>query len=150
MSLTDQIQSDLVAAMRAKDSFRLGVLRMIKTALKNKEVDKRTPLSEDEERSVLQTLLKQRKEAAVQFREGNRPGLADKEEQEVGLIQGYLPASATEADIAAAVDQAIAATGGASIKDMGKVMKATLALLDGKTVEGRQVSSLVREKLQSE
>jgi hypothetical protein len=150
MSLADQIQIDLVAAMRAKDSFRLSALRLIKTAFKNKEVDKGTSLSEDEERAVLQTLLKQRRDAASQFRDGNRPELAAKEDQEVELIQHYLPAAATDAEILASVDSAITETGASSIRDMGKVMKVALGLLESKTVDGGKVSSLVKERLGSE
>ena len=150
MSLGDQIQTDLITAMRAKDSFRLGALRLIKTAFKNKEVDKGASLSEDEERSVLQTLLKQRKDAAAQFRDGNRPELAAKEDQEVALIQNYLPSPATDAEILASVDEAITETGAASIRDIGKVMKVALALLASKTVDGGKVSALVRERLSPE
>ena len=149
MSLGEEIQADLVTAMRAKDAFRLGALRLIKTAFKNKEVEKRSPLSEDEERGVLQTLQKQRREAAAQFRHGDRLELADKEEQEAALIQEYLPSPATEDEIRAAVDDAIDETGASGIRDMGQVMKATLARLASKTVDGGQVSSIVKEKLQS-
>ena len=104
MSLGEEIQADLVTAMRAKDAFRPGALRLIKTAFKNKEVEKRSPLSEDEERGVLQTLQKQRREAAAQFRHGDRLELADKEEQEAALIQEYLPSPATEDEMRAAVE----------------------------------------------
>jgi uncharacterized protein YqeY len=149
MSLSDQIQADLVAAMRAKDSFRLDALRMIKTAFKNKEVEKGDPLSEDDERKILETLVKQRREAATQFRGGGRQQLAEKEEQEMALIQGYLPAAATDDEIRAAIEQAMSDTGAETLREMGAVMKATRALLASKTVDGGRVSSLVKERLQS-
>jgi len=148
MSLGENIQTDLVAAMRAKDAFVLGALRMVKAALKNKEVDKGKPLTEEEERSVLATVLKQRREAAAQFRQGGREELADKEDREATLIERYLPSPATEDEIRAAVTQAIADTGAESLRDMGKVMKATLALLATKTVDGGTVSALVKARLQ--
>ena len=150
MSLSDQVQTDLVAAMRDRQPLRLGVLRMVKTALRNREVEKRAPLSEDDERAVLATLVKQRREAVVQFRKGGRADLADKEQEEIALIEEYLPSPATEEEIRAAVAEAIRETGAAGIKDMGKVMKATRSLLASKTVDGSQVSSLVKEALQPE
>jgi hypothetical protein len=150
MSLSDQIQTDLVAAMRSKDAFGLGALRMIKAALKNKEVEKRAPLSDDEGRAVLETLVKQRREAAVQFREGGRAELADKEEREMALIGEYLPSAASEEDISRAIDEAIARTGATGIRDMGKAMKAVTALLSSKTVDRGRVSALVKEALESQ
>lgn len=149
MSLSDQIQQDLVAAMRQKDPLRLGTLRMVKTALRNREVEKRAALSEDEERTVLQTLLKQRREAAGQFRKGGRAELAEKEEAEMTLIQEYLPSPATEEEIAAAVETAITGTGAQGPADMGRVMKAAMAGLASKTVDGSRVSAIVKEKLQA-
>ena len=150
MSLSDQVQTDLVTAMRDRQPLRLGVLRMVKTALRNREVEKRAPLSEDDERAVLATLVKQRREAVVQFRKGGRADLADKEQEEIALIEEYLPSPATEEEIRAAVAEAVRETGAAGIKDMGKVMKATRSLLASKTVDGSQVSSLVKEALQPE
>lgn len=147
MSLTEQIQQDLVAAMRGRDALRLGTLRMIKTAFENKRVEKRAPLSDDEARAVLSTLLKQRRESAEAFRAGGRSELADREEAEVGIIEAYLPAAAAEEEIAQAIDEAIAETGAAGPPDMGRVMKATMARLASKTVDGRQVSALVTARL---
>jgi len=149
MAVSDRIQDDFVAAMRSRDSARLSALRMIKAALKNREVEKRAPLSDDEERAVLETLVKQRREASLQFHQGGRDELAEKEEFEMEVISGYLPASATEAEMKAAIDQAVNETGAASVREMGRVMKATLGLLAGKTVDGARVSALVREKLQA-
>jgi uncharacterized protein len=147
MSLSDQIQRDLVAAMRQKDTLRLSTLRMVKTALKNREVEKRAPLSDEEGRTVLQTLVKQRREAADQFRKGARPELADKEEAEMALIQGYLPSAATDEEIAAAVETAITETGAQGLPDMGRVMKSAMASLASKTVDGSRVSAIVKQKL---
>jgi hypothetical protein len=149
MAVSGHIQDDLVAAMRSRDAARLSALRMIKAALKNREVEKRAPLSDDEERAVLETLVKQRREASLQFRQGGRDELAVKEEFEMELISGYLPASATEMEMKAAIDHAVNETGAASVREMGRVMKATLGLLAGKTVDGARVSALVREKLQA-
>lgn len=150
MPLSDDIQTDLVAAMRDRDPLRLGALRMIKAALKNREVEKRAPLSDDEERAVLQTLVKQRREAAQQFRDGGRQELADKEEWEMALIQGYLPSPATEEEIRAAVLEAIAETGATGVRDMGKVMKAAKTRLSSRTIDGARLSALVKERLQAE
>ena len=134
-------------AMRNKDPLRLSVLRMMKTAVKNKEVEKMKPLDENEVIAVLNTLVKQRRDSIDQFRKGGREELAQKEEAEIGIIQKYLPAAASEEDIQQAIAQAIRETGAASMKDLGKVMKATLALLAGKSADGARVSQMVKEKL---
>ena len=134
-------------AMRNKDPLRLSVLRMMKTAVKNKEVEKMKPLDENEVIAVLNTLVKQRRDSIDQFRKGGREELAQKEEAEIGIIQKYLPAAASEEDIQQAIAQAIGETGAASMKDLGKVMKATLALLAGKSADGARVSQMVKEKL---
>ena len=147
MTLQDKIQSELAEAMRRKDSLRLSVLRMMKTAVKNKEVEKMKPLEETEVVAVLNTLVKQRKDSVEQFRQGGREELAQKEEAEIQIIQQYLPAAASEDDIRRAIDEAFQETGASSIKDMGKVMKATLARLAGKTADGARVSQMVKEKL---
>ena len=149
MSLSDTIQSDLVAAMRSKESLRLGTLRMIKTAIKNKEIEKREALSDGEIHSVLQTLVKQRRDSAEQFRKGDREEMAENEEAEIGFIEIYLPAAATEAEIRTAIAAAIEETGAESPRDIGKVMKATKDHLAGKTVDGKFVSMRVKEALQS-
>lgn len=133
--------------MRSKDSLRLSVLRMMKSAVKNKEVDKMKALDESEVIAVLNTLVKQRKDSAEQFRNGGRIELAEKEEAEIKIIEEYLPAAASEDDIRRAIEEAVQETGAASMKDMGKVMKATMARLSGKTSDGSKVSQLVKEKL---
>lgn len=147
MTLQEKIQSHLADAMRSKDQLRLGVLRMMKTAVKNKEIEKMKPLDEGEVIAVMNTLVKQRKDSVEQFRKGGREELAQKEEAEIKIIEEYLPAAASEGDIRSAVEEAIQETGAASIKDMGKVMKATMARLAGKTADGSRVSQVVKEKL---
>ena len=150
MSLSDTIQSDLVAAMRSKETLRLGTLRMMKTAIKHKEIEKREALSDGEIHSVLQTLVKQRRDSAEQFRKGDREAMAVNEESEIGFIEVYLPAPATEAEILSAIAAAIDETAAQGPRDMGKVMKATKDRLTGKTVDGKLVSMRVKEALQSE
>ncbi len=147
MPLLDVIQKDLVASMKAKDEARLSAVRMIKTALKKHEIDAMKPLDEATEMQVLNTLLKQRRDSAEMFRKGGRPELAEKEEAEIRLIEGYLPASATAEELAAAVAAAMAETSAASAMQMGAVMKAAQAKLKGKRVDGAALSALVRSKL---
>jgi len=147
MALLDKIQSDLTAAMRAKDEARLGAIRLIKTALKKHEIDSMKPLDEPTEIQVLNTLIKQRREAADMFRKGGRPELADKEEAELKLVESYMPAAPTEAEIEAAIAAALAETGVTSAKQMGVVMKAAQAKLTGKRVDGKALSEKVRAKL---
>src|SRR6185369_16238162 len=147
MTLQEKIQSHLADAMRSKDQLRLGVLRMMKTAVKNKEIDKMKALEEGEVISVLNTLVKQRKDSIEQFRKGGREELAQKEEAEIKIIEEYLPAAATDDDIRQAIGEAIQETAAASMKDMGKVMAATKTKLAGKTVDGARVSQLVKEQL---
>src|SRR5712692_8216768 len=147
MKLQEQIQSHLADAMRSKDPLRLSVLRMMKSAVKNKEVDKMKALEQGEVIAVLITLVKQRKDSVEQFRKGGREELAQKEEAEIKIIEEYLPAAASEDDIRRAIDEAVQETGAASMKDMGKVMKATLARLAGKSADGSRVSQMVKEKL---
>jgi uncharacterized protein YqeY len=137
----------MTEAMRNKDQLRLGCLRMMKTAIKNKEIEKMKPLDDAEAVSVLNTLVKQRKDSIDQFRKGGREELAQKEESEIKIIEEYLPAAASEDDIRKAIEEAIQETGASSIKDMGKVMKATLVRLAGKSADGSRVSQLVKEKL---
>ena len=147
MTLAERIQSDLVEAMRAKDELRLSVLRGIKSAIKLKEVEKIKTLDESETIQILQTLVKQRKESIEQFTKGNRPELAAKETKELGIIESYLPAGATEAEMDAAISKAIAETGANSLKQMGAVVKAAKSVLPGKTVDGKILSDRVRERL---
>lgn len=147
MTIQEKIQTQMADAMRNKDPLRLSVLRMMKTAVKNKEVEKMKPLDENEVIAVLNTLVKQRRDSIDQFRKGGREELAQKEEAEIGIIQEYLPAAASEEDIQQAIAQAIRETGAATMKDLGKVMKATLVLLAGKGADGARVSQMVKEKL---
>jgi uncharacterized protein YqeY len=147
MALLEQIQKDMVKAMKAKDEPRLGTVRMIKAALKKHEIDSMKPLDEPTEMQVMSTLIKQRREAADLYRQGNRPELAEKEEAELKLIESYLPAAPTEEELNAAVDQAIAETGATSAKQMGQVMKAAQAKLAGKRVDGKALSEKVKTRL---
>ncbi len=147
MSLAEKIQKDIVDAMRAKDELRLSVLRGIKSAIKLKEVEKIRALDEAESIQILQTLVKQRKESIEQFTKGNRLDLAGKETKELAIIETYLPAGATDAEMDAAIAKAIADTGANSIKQMGSVVKAAKAMLEGKTVDGKVLSDRVRQRL---
>jgi len=147
MSLSERIQKDLVEAMRAKDELRLSVLRGIKAAIKHKEVEKIRTLDDAESIQILQTLVKQRKESIDQFSKGNRPELAEKETKELAILETYLPAGASKEEMNAAIDKAIAETGANSMKQMGAVVKAAKASLEGKSVDGKALSDLVRERL---
>jgi hypothetical protein len=147
MSLLTQINSDIATAMRAREAERLGTLRLLKSALVNRAIERGHELDEAEERQVVQQMVKQRRDAIDQFRAGGREDLAVKDEGEIALLSGYLPPAADEAAVEAAVDAAIAETGAASVKDMGKVMKATLARLSEVTADGRLVSETVKRKL---
>ena len=147
MALLDQIQKDMVAAMKGREEARLETLRMIKTALKKLEVDSMKPLDETTEIQVLNTLIKQRRESAEMFRKGNRPELADKEEAELKMIEAFMPAAPSDAEIDDAIAAAMAETGVTSLKQMGVVMKAAQAKLAGKRVDGKALSERVRGKL---
>ncbi len=147
MSLLDRIQKDMVQAMKAKAEDRLGAIRLIKTALKKHEIDSMKPLDNAAEMQVLGTLVNQRKDAAELYRKGGRPELADKEEAELRLIESYMPASASDEDLEAAVAAALSETGATSAKQMGLVMKAAQARLAGKRVDGRMLSEKVRARL---
>lgn len=147
MSLLDTIQKDMVTAMKSKDEARLGAVRMIKTALKKQEIDSMKPLDEATELQVMNTLIKQRRESADLFRKGGREELAAKEEAEIKLIEAYLPAAPSEAELDAAVTEAMAETGANSPKQMGAVMKAAQAKLAGKRVDGKLLSELVKKRL---
>src|SRR5258706_15877174 len=119
MSLTKQIQKDIVAAMKAREEHRLSTLRMVKSALKNREVEKMAPLDDKESQQVLSTLIKQRKDSVEQFTKGGRQEMADKEAAEIVLIESYLPKAAGEAEIAAGVKAVVAEMGSPTMKDMG-------------------------------
>ena len=149
MSLVEQIQKDIVMAMKARDEHRLSTLRMVKSALKNREVDKMAPLDEKESQTVLATLIKQRKDSVEQFTKGGRQEMADKEAAEIVLIEAYLPKAAGEADIVAGVKAAIAEMGAPTMKDMGTVMKNAMARFSaaGMRVDGKVVSEAVKREL---
>jgi uncharacterized protein YqeY len=147
MSLEQTLSADIVTAMKAKDATKLTALRMLKTALTNKSIEKGRALDAAEELQVVAMLVKQRRDSIEQFTKGGRQDLADKEQAEIGVLNTYQPAAASEEDVTAAVAAAIAETGATSAKDMGKVMKATMAALAGKTVDGKKVSEAVRAKL---
>jgi uncharacterized protein YqeY len=147
MPLLDRIQSDMVAAMKAKDEARLNAIRLIKTALKKHEVDSMKPLDDSTEVQILGMLIKQRREAADMFRKGGRAELADKEEVELKLVESYMPAAPSDAEVDAAIAAALAETGVTSQKQMGVVMKATQAKLAGKRVDGKALSDKVRARL---
>ena len=147
MSLENSLGPDIVTAMKAKDQTRLTALRMLKTALTNKSIEKGRALEAAEELQVVSTLVKQRKDSIEQFTRGNRQDLADKEQAEIVVLNAYLPAAAGDDEIAAAVTAAVAETGATGAKDIGKVMKATMAALAGKTVDGKKVSEAVKARL---
>ncbi|MCU1226077.1 MAG: GatB/YqeY domain protein [Edaphobacter sp.] len=153
MTIGERVQADIVVAMKARDEHKLTTLRMVKSALKNKEIDKRERLTDAEETQILTTLIKQRKESVESFTKGNRPELAEKERVEIGLIETYLPQAAGEDEIRAVVQAAIAqiAEGGAKPgpKDMGSVMKGVQQRIQagGLRADGRLVSELVKAEL---
>jgi uncharacterized protein YqeY len=147
MSLEKKITADIAAAMKTKSAERLSALRMLKAALMNKGVEKNRLLDSAEELQVVSTLVKQRRDAIEQFTAGGREDLAAKERAEIAILETYLPPSVTDEELERAVAQAISDTGAAGPKDMGKVMKAVMALLAGKTVDGKKVSDRVKATL---
>ena len=147
MTFLERINQDITAAMKAKEADRLSTLRMVKTALKNREIDKMAALTDDEAIKVLQSLVKQRRDSVEQYKQGGRPELAEKEAAEIKVIEDYLPAALDEAAIAKIVEETIAEHGATSAKEMGQVMKAVMAKLTGQTVDGKVVNQLVRAKL---
>ena len=147
MSLIETINRAIAESMKAKDQAKLVPLRMLKAALTNREVERGRALDENEARQVVSALVKQRRDSIEQFLKGGRKDLADKETAEIAILEAYLPAAVDAADLERSVDAAIASTGAASAKDLGKVMKAVMADLAGKTVDGKMVNELVRRKL---
>ena len=147
--MIDQIQQDITSAMKARDEQRLSTLRMVKTALKNREIEKMAPLEDKEAHQVLSTLIKQRKESVEQFTKGGRQEMADKEAAEITLIETYLPKAASEEQIVAGVRTVIADMGSPTMKDMGAVMKNAMASFAGAgiRVDGKQVSDAVKREL---
>jgi uncharacterized protein YqeY len=149
MSLVEQIQKDMTAAMKAREDQRLSTLRMVKTALKNREIEKMAPLDDKESQAVLTTLIKQRRESVEQFTKGGRQEMADKEAAEIVLIEAYLPKAAGEADVVAGVKAVIAEMGSPTMKDMGTVMKNAMARFNAAAmrVDGKMVSEAVKREL---
>jgi uncharacterized protein YqeY len=133
--------------MKQKDELRLSVLRMVKSALKNKEIEKVRPLDDMESLQVLQTLVKQRRESIDQFTRGGRKDLAEKEQKEIAIIEEYLPATPSDEEVHRAIEEAIVEAGADSLKQMGAVIKAARARLEGKSVDGKVLSDRVRERL---
>jgi len=147
MSLSEQVQKDMIDAMRNKQELRLSTLRMVKAALKNKEIDNRAALDEKEELQVFSTLIKQRKDSIEAFEKGNRPELAKKEAEEITIIEAYMPKAVSEADVVAAVKATIAEMGSPTMKDMGTVMKNVMTKFAGARVDGKLVSETVKKQL---
>lgn len=149
MSMIEQIQKDITGAMKARQEQRLSTLRMVKTALKNREIEKMAPLDDKESQQVLSTLIKQRKESVEQFLKGGRQEMAGKEAAEITLIESYLPKAASEEQIVAGVKAVIAEMGSPTMKDMGTVMKNAMARFAGAgvRVDGKQVSEAVKREL---
>ena len=153
MSIGEKIQTDIITAMKARDEHRLTTLRMVKSALKNKEIDKREPLTDVEETQILTTLIKQRKESVEQFTKGNRPQLAEKEQLEIAMIEDYLPRAASEDDVRAIVQGAISHLtqdgGKLGPKDMGTTMRVVQQRLQasGVRADGKLVSEIVKAEL---
>ena len=147
MSITAKIQSDMIEAMKAHQELRLSTIRMAKSALKNKEIDKRAPLDEKEELQVLSTLIKQRHDSADQFSKAGRQELADKELEEIVILEGYMPKAVGQAEIDAAVKATIAEMGSPTVKEMGTVMKNAMAKFAGARVDGKLVSEAVKKAL---
>jgi hypothetical protein len=147
MSLRDRLTEDLKLAMKARDQLRMDVIRMIKAAVLNKEVELKKDLDDAEMSRIMTTMIKQRKESVEQFEKGQRAELAAKERQEISIIEAYLPQALSVDELAQAVDAVIRETGATSAKDMGLVMKAVMARLAGQPVDGKSVSDLVRSRL---
>jgi uncharacterized protein YqeY len=147
MALSEKIIADLTASMKAQDAPRTSTLRMVKAAMMNRKIDKGAELDDDDMMKLLRSLVKQRKDSVEQYEKAGRKDLVDKEQAEITVIESYLPQGASEAEIQQAVAAAIAETGATSMKDMGKVMKATQTALTGKNADGKLVSEIVKSKL---
>lgn len=147
MALAEDVNRAITDAMRAKDQIKLVALRMLKTALMNREIERGRALDDTEARQVVAALVKQRRDSVAQFLKGGRKDLADKETAEIVILEGYLPPAVDSAELERVIDAAIASTGATSSKDMGRVMKAVMTSLAGKTIDGKTVNELVRRKL---
>ena len=148
MSLHDRLSEDLKGAMKAKDQLRTSVIRMIKAAVLNKELELKKNLDDAEMSRVMTTLVKQRQESVEQYQKAKRDDLAGKELQEISIIEGYLPKALSQEEIVQVVESVLRETSATTLKDMGPVMKAVMARLAGQPVDGKQISDLVRSKLQ--
>jgi len=148
MSLRDRLSEDLKHAMKARDQLRMDVIRMIKAAVLNKEVEIKKDLDDAEMSRIMTTMIKQRKESVEQYEKGNRSELAAKERLEISIIESYLPKALGQDELTDVIANVIRETGATSLKDMGAVMKAVMSRLGGRPVDGKQVSDLVRTKLQ--
>lgn len=146
MSLKDQLNESMKTAMKARDDLRLSAVRMVRSMVKNREIDQKKELDDQEIIEVISTLVKQRRESIRMYREGNRPDLVEKEEAELGVLLGFLPAQLDTAEIEALVDRIIRETGAQGAKDMGRVMKMLSPLTAGKA-DGKTVSDTVKQKL---
>jgi len=149
LTIPERITQDITAAMKARDEHRLSTLRMVKAALKNKEIDKRAPLDDQEALAILSTLIKQRKDSIEQFTKGGRKELADKEAAEIGIIEGYMPKAASQEEIESVVRATISEMGTPTMKDMGTVMKTAMLKFAaaGTRVDGKVVSETVKKLL---
>jgi uncharacterized protein YqeY len=149
MTIAEKINKDITDAMRARDEHRLTTLRMMKSGIRNREIDKRSPVDDQETIQILSTMIKQRKDSIDQFTKGGRPELADKEAAEIKMIEDYMPKAAGEEEVTATVRATIAEMGTVTIKDMGTVMKNTMSKFQasGTRVEGKLVSEAVKREL---
>ena len=148
MAFAEDVNRAITGAMKSKDQPRLSTLRMLKTALMNREIERGRALDDNESLQVVSALVKQRRDSIEQFLKGGRKDLADKETAEIVILESYLPPAVDAADLERTIDGVIASTGATSARDMGKVMKAVMTELAGKTVDGKAVNELVRRKLQ--
>ena len=147
MTFIERISQDIAAAMRGREQLRLAALRMAKSALMNREVEKGTALDDAESQQVMASLIKQRRDSIEQFRKGGRDDLADKEAAEITVLEAYLPPAIDQAALERMVDEAITETAASGAKDLGRVMKAVMPRLAGQTVDGKMVNEIVRRKL---
>lgn len=147
MTFLERINQDLTIAMKNKEADRLSTLRMVKTALKNREIEKMGPLEDSEAIKILQSLVKQRRDSIEQYNQAGRTELAEKEAAEISIIEHYLPAAIDEATLQRIVDETVTESGATSMKELGIVMKAVMAKLAGQTVDGKMVNQIVRARL---
>lgn len=147
MTFLERINQDLTIAMKNKEADRLSTLRMVKTSLKNREIEKMAPLDDSEAIKILQSLVKQRRDSIEQYNQAGRTELAEKEAAEISIIERYLPAAIDEATLQRIVDETVTESGATSMKELGNVMKAVMAKLAGQTVDGKMVNQIVRARL---